>query len=73
MQIGSTLFTVVVVCLDGIFISDAHALAVLPDIARFALNKELPGAFIIVAYERGGQRQKVHLGRVDGSDVALGG
>jgi len=51
MQIGSALFAVVVVCLDGIFISDAHALAVLPDVARFALYEELPGAFIIVTYE----------------------
>jgi hypothetical protein len=40
-----------VVCLDGIFISDAHALAMLPDIAGFALDKELPSAFIIVTYE----------------------
>jgi hypothetical protein len=37
-----------VVCLDSIFISDTHALAVLPNIASFTLDKELPGAFIII-------------------------
>jgi hypothetical protein len=39
------------VCLDGIFISDAHALAVLPNIAHFALDEEFPSAFVIVAWE----------------------
>jgi hypothetical protein len=39
-----------VVCLDSIFISDAHALAVLPNIARFTLDEELPSAFVIVTY-----------------------
>lgn len=32
----------------SIFTSDAHALAVLPDIARFALDEELACTFIIV-------------------------
>jgi hypothetical protein len=41
-----------VVCLHGVFISDAHALAVLPNIAHFALYKELASTFIIVTYER---------------------
>lgn len=48
MEIGSALFTEIMVCLDGIFISDAHALAVLPNITHFALNEELPCAFVIV-------------------------
>jgi hypothetical protein len=48
-----------VVCLDGVFISDAHALAVLPNIARFTLDEELPSAFIIITYESREKRQKV--------------
>jgi len=51
MEIGSALFAEIMVCLDGIFISDAHALAVLPNIAHFALDKEFPCAFVIVTWE----------------------
>jgi len=40
-----------VVCLDGVFISDAHTLAMLPNIAHFTLDKELASAFIVVTYE----------------------
>jgi len=62
MEIGSTLFTEIVVCLDGIFISNAHALAVLPNVAHFALDKEFAGAFIIVTCESREKRQKVRSG-----------
>jgi hypothetical protein len=51
MEIGSALFTEIMVRLDGIFISDAHALAVLPNITHFALDEELSCAFVIVTYE----------------------
>jgi len=51
MEIGSALFTEIMVCLDGIFISDAHALAVLPNVTHFALDEELPCAFVIVTCE----------------------
>jgi hypothetical protein len=62
MEIGSTLFTEIVVCLDGIFISNAHALAVLPNVAHFTLDKEFAGTFIIVTCESREKRQKVHSG-----------
>jgi hypothetical protein len=58
MQIGPALFTVIMVCLDGIFISDAHALAVLPNIAHFALDEEFPSAFVIVTWKWRERRQK---------------
>ena len=45
------------VCLDGVFISDAHALAVLPNIARFTLDEKLSSAFIIITYESREKRQ----------------
>lgn len=51
MLIGPAFFTEIVVCLDGIFISDAHTLAMLPNIAGFTLDKKLASAFIIVTYE----------------------
>jgi hypothetical protein len=51
-----------VVSLNGIFISDTHALAVLPDVAHFALDKEFSSAFIIVACESSEKSQKVHSG-----------
>jgi hypothetical protein len=60
-----------VVCLDGIFISDAHTLAMLPNIAGFTLDKELASAFIIITYESREQRQKEYSGRIDVTDVAL--
>jgi hypothetical protein len=47
------------VCLDGIFISNAHALAVLPNIAHFALDEKFPSAFVIVTWEWRERRQKV--------------
>jgi len=58
-----------VVCLDGIFISDAHALAVLPNIARFTLDKEFSSAFVIITYESIQQGQKVHTGGMNVRDV----
>jgi hypothetical protein len=48
-----------VVCLDGVLISDAHALAVLPNIARFTLDEELSSAFVIITYESREKHQKV--------------
>jgi hypothetical protein len=60
-----------VVCLDSIFISDAHTLAMLPNIAGFTLDKELASAFIIVTYESKEQRQKEYSGGIDVTDVAL--
>jgi len=57
-----------VVCLDGIFISDAHALAVLPNIAGFTLDKELASAFIIVTYESREQSQREYSGGMDVGD-----
>jgi hypothetical protein len=52
-----------VVCLDSIFISDTHALAVLPNIASFTLDKELPGAFIIITYGSREECQKGAFGK----------
>jgi hypothetical protein len=60
-----------VVCLDGIFISDAHTLAMLPNIAGFTLDKELASAFIIIAYESREQRQKKYSGGIDVTYAAL--
>lgn len=59
------------VCLDGIFISDAHTLAMLPNIAGFTLDKKFASAFIIVTYESREQGQKDHSGGIDVADVAL--
>jgi hypothetical protein len=58
-----------VVCLDGIFISDAHTLAMLPNIAGFTLDKELASAFIIVTYEW--ERRQEYSGGIDVTDVGL--
>jgi hypothetical protein len=44
----STYFTIVAFFFHSIFTSDPHALAVLPDIALFALDKEFACTFIIV-------------------------
>jgi len=60
-----------VVCLDGIFISDTHTLAMLPNITGFTLDKELASAFIIITYESREQRQKEYSGGIDVTDVAL--
>ena len=57
------------VCLDGIFISDAHTLAMLPNIAGFTLDKELASAFIIVTYEW--ERGQEYSGGIDVTDVGL--
>ena len=62
MEIGTALFTEIMVCFDGIFISDAHALAVLPNITHFALNEELSCAFVIVTCESREKRQKLRPG-----------
>jgi hypothetical protein len=51
-----------VVCLDCIFISDAHTLTMLPNIAGFTLDKELASVFIIVTYESMKQRQEHSVG-----------
>ena len=51
VQLGTTLFTKVVVFFHSIFTSDAHALAVLPDIAHFTLDEEFACTFVIVTYE----------------------
>ena len=48
VQVRSTFFTIVAFFFHSIFTSDAHALAVLPDIALFALDKEFACTFIIV-------------------------
>ena len=48
VQVRSTLFTIVVIFFHSVFTSDAHALAVLPDIARFTLDKEFACTFIII-------------------------
>ena len=72
MEIGSALFAEIMVCLDGIFISDAHALAVLPNITHFALDEELPCAFVIVTYESREKRQKLRSGWVDDGNMAMG-
>jgi hypothetical protein len=60
-----------VVCLDGIFISDAHTLPMLPNIAGFTLDKELASAFIIITYEPKEQRQKECSRGIDVTDLAL--
>jgi hypothetical protein len=60
-----------VVCLDGIFISDAHTLSMLPNIAGFTLDKELASAFIIITYEPGKRRQKECSGEIDVTDLVL--
>jgi hypothetical protein len=60
-----------VVCLDGIFISDAHTLAMLPNIAGFTLDKELASAFIIITYESREQRQKEYSGGINVTYAAL--
>ena len=54
MQLGTTLFTKVVVFFHSIFTSDAHALAVLPDIAYFTLDEEFASTFVIVTYKSKG-------------------
>ena len=48
VQVRSAFFTIVVVFFHSVFTSDAHALAVLPDITRFALDKEFACTFVIV-------------------------
>jgi len=48
VQLGTTFFTMIVVFFHRIFTSDAHALAMLPDIARFALDEEFACTFVIV-------------------------
>jgi hypothetical protein len=55
-----------VIFLYRVFVSDTHALAVLPNIARFTLDKKLPCAFIIITYESGEERQTVCSGKVMG-------
>jgi hypothetical protein len=48
VHVGTTFFTIVVVLFHSIFTSDAHALAVLPDIARFTLDEEFACTFVII-------------------------
>jgi hypothetical protein len=51
VHVGTTFFTIVVVLFHSIFTSDAHALAVLPDIARFTLDEEFACTFVIITCE----------------------
>jgi hypothetical protein len=48
MEVGPALLTVIVTFLHRVFVADTHALAMLPDIARFALDEKLPCAFIVI-------------------------
>jgi hypothetical protein len=45
------LLTIIVAFTHPIFVSDAHALAVLPNIARFALDKKFACVFVITIYK----------------------
>jgi hypothetical protein len=66
MKVRPALFTIIVFFLHRIFVSNTHALAVLPNIARFTLDKKLPCAFIIITYGSREGRQTVCSGKVMG-------
>lgn len=48
VQVKPTLFTIVVIFFHSVFTSDAHALAVVPDIASFARDQKFAWIFLIV-------------------------